>query len=968
MPPTTQRASMPSVVPLTYTIASSTPHSGNYGPDNIMKDRPLEPSSRWSGAFQGNAHQQWIILRLESLAVLKTITFGKLSIAHPCNMKELKVFVGMSEDRMTEVLHAGLKNDSTPETFTLKNINDSGVPFPTQFVKIVPILAHGQNFHISIWHVSMAGINDPTYVEQIRLGYEEFRETAVLRYVLKHLRQRRLLTPYQTILSRANIHLEHPLLTQLHESLVLQGNFSRSESLLTSISTSSLFSSYLQSSQPTPLGPGSSTPKTQMMIYLFGGWTGEKSLDDFWRYSAREGRWKLLSANTTQERNAPGAEELLGVFYVLGRLNDSDGGHRHGATAENAGDAAENQSDQQQTDADPAEPPKMYSSEFYRYHTRGMLSGKWDFLSIDTAASGGPPLIFDHQMVMDSEAQILYVFGGRVVDGDWDTPKYSGLYSYNVSTSKWKQLQYASSLFLSLRFVTKFSFLLVIGRPLADVSYNSPQGIPSRSGSSLPPILTKVQTSHVQLGHSMVFDPPSKTLCIFAGQRDEKYLSDMWAYNVETGIATEVHSNFTSAGGPDACFTQRAVIDPARKEIYVFCGLTRAPAPSRMRNASSTINTSSGTFTSSGTLRAHLSDWVYRYDSPSRPGKWMKILRQQAQTEDVPDKGKPSTYANVEIPVPRFAHQVVYNPNTKRIYMHGGNAGWGYGLQGGGAGAGEDDGNVGEGRDVGSAVIGGPAKEKRLDDFWSMELKRPGPEEVIRQAKFQIRQQQFREMCEDGPPVKALTFLQTQVSSVVDHSNVQETETFRALLTHLLVPPPPAPTSGSRPSSSRTSSSSYSSSSLGLGSAGSPIKREDTREGSTRPRKRSRGETESIGSFERESGSDRGSGEWTNELLSDNIVADDATVYLSGGVQRLREMRDPLEDVIVKGGAGASSTSGDDVQQEPGRDNDKLTGARYAQRTEVFEGILKFVVDNEKQPEESLLDLVEGDRCQSEGI
>lgn len=56
-------------------------------------------------------------------------------------------------------------------------------------------------------------------------------------------------------------------------------------------------------------------------------------------------------------------------------------------------------------------------------------------------ASGGPPLVFDHQMAMDSEAQILYVSGGRIVDGEWETSKYSGLYSYNVRLSKWKLLQ-----------------------------------------------------------------------------------------------------------------------------------------------------------------------------------------------------------------------------------------------------------------------------------------------------------------------------------------------------------------------------------------------------------------------------------------------------------------------------------------------------------------------------------------------
>jgi hypothetical protein len=56
-------------------------------------------------------------------------------------------------------------------------------------------------------------------------------------------------------------------------------------------------------------------------------------------------------------------------------------------------------------------------------------------------SAGGPPLIFDHQMAIDSQAQIIYVSGGRVVDGDWNTLKFSGLYSYNIRLSKWRMLQ-----------------------------------------------------------------------------------------------------------------------------------------------------------------------------------------------------------------------------------------------------------------------------------------------------------------------------------------------------------------------------------------------------------------------------------------------------------------------------------------------------------------------------------------------
>lgn len=44
--------------------------------------------------------------------------------------------------------------------------------------------------------------------------------------------------------------------------------------------------------------------------------------------------------------------------------------------------------------------------------------------------------------MIDSESQIIYVFGGKVVDGEKSPIKYSGFYSYNVPTSKWKNLQY----------------------------------------------------------------------------------------------------------------------------------------------------------------------------------------------------------------------------------------------------------------------------------------------------------------------------------------------------------------------------------------------------------------------------------------------------------------------------------------------------------------------------------------------
>ena len=182
-------------------------------------------------------------------------------------------------------------------------------------------------------------------------------------------------------------------------------------------------------------------------------------------------------------------------------------------------------------------------------------------------------------------------------------------------------------------------------------------------------------------------------------------------------------------------------------------------------------------------------------------------------------------------------------------------------------------------------------------------------------------------MCEEVPPIKALNFLQNEVSSVVDHRSAEETEMFRSLLTHLLASPHKqgkmsTPSHHNRHSLSHSSDSSISTTTTAL-------EHEDSRESSNRPRKRSRSDP------------DEGSeGEvWTSE------IAEDYSQGISDGSStRLRDMVDPLEAMI---------RGGEDCTGMP-----QLTGARYSQRTEVFEYLLKFIGDSEKQPSDNLLDFV----------
>ena len=197
-------------------------------------------------------------------------------------------------------------------------------------------------------------------------------------------------------------------------------------------------------------------------------------------------------------------------------------------------------------------------------------------------------------------------------------------------------------------------------------------------------------------------------------------------------------------------------------------------------------------------------------------------------------------------------------------------------------------------------------------------------------------------MCEEAPPVRALNFLQNEVSSVVDHRNAEETEMFRSLLTHLLAPAPVPPhttekmASSSTPSRYHRHSFSHLSDSSNSTATTASLEHEDLRESSSRPRKRCRADPEE--------GSE--GGVWTNE-----IAEDDSQGFNNGGrMRRLLDMVDPLEAMIRGEGGG--------IRPEP---QSELTGARYSQRTEVFEHLLKFIAEGEKQPSDSLLDLVGGD-------
>ncbi len=175
-------------------------------------------------------------------------------------------------------------------------------------------------------------------------------------------------------------------------------------------------------------------------------------------------------------------------------------------------------------------------------------------------------------------------------------------------------------------------------------------------------------------------------------------------------------------------FTRHSIITHTRVLIHRLCGLTRSrPGVTPVLESESPY-------------------WIYRYDRPELPGKWLKIL--------------PGKDGDSPVPQPRYAHQVVYDSKSEVVYMHGGNAGLGIDEV-----ESEPDprpSGSGSSAEARPSVALEADTESRLDDFWQLEIVRcvcsvcaysskstdynstyrPNNEEIVRRALYEIRQQQ----------------------------------------------------------------------------------------------------------------------------------------------------------------------------------------------------------------------------------
>ncbi|XP_048465952.1 muskelin [Rhincodon typus] len=484
-------AVLPECRPITYCVYKWSSYSSIYVPENILVDKPHDQSSRWSS--ESNYPPQYLILKLERPAIVQSVTFGKYEKTHVCNLKKFKVYGGMSEENMTELLSSGLKNDYNKETFTLKHKIDDQM-FPCRFIKIVPLMSWGPSFNFSIWYVELHGIDEPDIVQPCLNWYSKmlpdlYREQEAIRLCLKHFRQHNYTEAFESLQKKTKIALEHPMLTELHEKLVLKGDFDTCEGLIEK--AVSVFAE---------------------TVYLFGGWDGTQDLADFWAYSVKENQWTCISRDTEKE-SGPSARSCHKMcidttrrqIYTLGRYLDS--------SVRNS---------------------KSLKSDFYRYD---IDTNKWTLLSEDTATDGGPKLVFDHQMCMDSEKHMIYTFGGRILtcNGNVDDtranePQFSGLFAYHCLSNTWKLLR-------------------------EDSCNAGPEDVQSR------------------IGHCMLFHTWTVISPVNLKKLSRNNLNILETNSIQIKLESSISAAVPHV--PMTGFTQRATIDPELNEIHVLSGLSK---------------------------------------------------------------------------------------------------------------------------------------------------------------------------------------------------------------------------------------------------------------------------------------------------------------------------------------------------------------------------------------------------------
>lgn len=174
----------------------------------------------------------------------------------------------------------------------------------------------------------------------------QLRELEIVRLCLKHFRQQGYEEAFTALQLQTNVNLEHPVMSELHRTLVVDGDFERVEQFVDQFVNEGLLDDYLsvqdykavwaqQSIDDGATRPGMRgghqliVDSSTGLMYLFGGWDGFEDLSDMWQYDIRSNVWSLIH-DKAEKYGGPGPrschkmlfDSTNSQIFALGRYLD----------------------------------------------------------------------------------------------------------------------------------------------------------------------------------------------------------------------------------------------------------------------------------------------------------------------------------------------------------------------------------------------------------------------------------------------------------------------------------------------------------------------------------------------------------------------------------------------------------------------------------------------------------------------
>ncbi|KAG5676935.1 hypothetical protein PVAND_006732 [Polypedilum vanderplanki] len=215
---------------------------------------------------------------------------------------------------------------------------------------------------------------------------------------------------------------------------------------------------------------------------MLGGCSEEgDDLNDFWQYDLKSNRWTQIHEKCSISPRAGHKmvfDNVSKQIFFIGRrvsknLNSNDN-------------------------------CKFEKNDFYLYdiQTKGFF-----LICEDVRTMNGPPLLCDHQIVLNSKDRTIYIFGGKIVNkSDESNETFSGFYSYHISTNTWNLI------------------CLDVGHP-----------------SAANPEMNSIKS---RTSHGMIYDDTENI--IIGGQRGKETCNDIMQFDIDSGTFNTIQTTNTS--------------------------------------------------------------------------------------------------------------------------------------------------------------------------------------------------------------------------------------------------------------------------------------------------------------------------------------------------------------------------------------------------------------------------------------